>query len=118
MKRNCPKLKEDAMKSSNKWGWNIRTVLRTATVLALAVIIVGLSFGPVLADRDHRGDRGPRGDRDHRGRGWHEGHGRYYWRGQYYDYPPPGYYAPPPPPVYSAPPPPPSINFVFPLHFR
>jgi hypothetical protein len=112
MKQSCSKLKEDAMKSSNKWGWNIRTVLRTVTVLALAVIIVGLSFTPVLADRDHRGDR------DHHRRGWHEGHGRYFWHGEYYDYPPPGYYAHPPPTVYAPPPPPPGINFVFPLHIR
>jgi hypothetical protein len=94
------------MKSSNKCGWNIRTVLKTVTVLALAVIIVGLSFTPVLADRDHH--RPVR----------HERHGRYYWQGQYYDYPPPGYYAAPPPPVYAPPPPPPSINFVFPIHIR
>ena len=100
------------MKSSNNWGRNIRTVVRTVTVLALAVIIVGLSFAPVLADRDHHGGR------YRHGRGWHDGHGRYYWQGQYYDYPPPGYYAPPPPPVYAPPPPPPSINFVFPLHIR
>ncbi len=102
------------MKSSNEWGWNVGIVLRTATVLTLAVTIIGLSFTPALADRD----RDHHGGRYRHGRGWHAGHGRYYWHGAYYDYPPPGYYAPPPPPVYYPPPPPPGINFVFPLHIR
>ncbi|HUJ69067.1 MAG TPA: hypothetical protein VLW86_06065 [Syntrophorhabdales bacterium] len=103
------------MKSSNKWGWNIRTVIRTVTILVLAVLVAGPVFTPAFGDdRDHR-DRGHHGDRDrHRGP---ERHGRYYWHGEYYDSPPPGYYAPPPPQVYAPPPPPPGITFVFPLHF-
>jgi len=97
------------MKSSNKRGWNIRAVVRNVIVLALALIIAGSAFTPVVADaRDHR-DRGRHGRPEH--------HGRYYWQGRYYDYPPPGYYAPPPPVVQAPPPPPPGITFVFPLHF-
>ena len=54
------------MKSSNKWAGNIRAIARTATVLVLAVIVVGMSITPVLA-RDGRG---------YHGRGYH-GHGYY-----------------------------------------
>ena len=106
------------MKSSNKRGWTIRSVARNVILFALALIIAGSAWTPVVADdRDHRdGDRRGHYDRDrHRPP---ERHGRYYWHGRYYDYPPPGYYAPPPPVVQAPPPPPPGITFVFPLHFR
>ncbi len=98
------------MKSSNKWAGNIRAIARTATVLVLAVIVVGMSITPVLA-RDGRG---------YHGRGYH-GHGYYGPRGYYgpggYYYPAPGYVVPPPI-VYAPPPPPPGINLVFPIHIR
>ena len=98
------------MKSSNKWSWSMRAVVKSVIILVLAVVIIGPVLTPVVADARDQRDRG---------RHWrHEPHGRYYWQGQYYDYPPPGYYAPAPPPVYAPPPPPPGITFVFPLHFR
>ena len=96
------------MKSSNKWSWSMRALVKTVIILVLAVITIGPLFTPVAADA-----------RDHRDRHWRPAHhGRYYWHGAWYDYPPPGYYAPPPPVVAAPPPPPPAINFVFPLHIR
>ncbi len=99
------------MKSSSTWAGNVRAIVRNVTVLAIAVIVVGMSITPVLA----------RDDRGHRGRGYHHGHACHD-RGYYGGYYAPGYYpAPgyaPPPVVYAPPPPPPGINFVFPIHIR
>jgi hypothetical protein len=56
------------MKSSNKWAGSMRAIARTAIVLVLAVIVVGMSVTPVLA-RDGRGYHG----RAYHGRGhWHQ----------------------------------------------
>ena len=91
---------------------------RLAHVVALALVVCGLTAIPARADRDDD-------HWQHHGRG----HSRYYhshYRGEatyyvperhYYYSEPDVYYAPPP--VYVAPPPPPGgISFIFPFHIH
>ncbi len=100
------------MKRSDRWARIVSSAVRTASALALAVVIGGLCVTPVLAQGwDHGHGR-------HHGYDKHYRHGRYVRPG-YVVAPAPVVYGPPPPVVVAPPPaPPPGISIVFPIHIR
>ncbi|MFI5339079.1 MAG: hypothetical protein ACHQ7N_04490 [Candidatus Methylomirabilales bacterium] len=89
----------------------ISTVGKIVMALAFALVIVGLSTGPALAQERHGPpERG--GHRDER----HVKRGRRVYR-PYVQPAPPVVYAPPPV-VYAPPPPSPGISIIFPIRIR
>ncbi len=87
--------------------WNTRVVARTAAILVLAVLMMGMVLTPVLAD----------GPKKHHKFKRHHGPKHYHGPKAHY-YPAPVYVAPPPAVVYAPPPPPPGISVVFPITIR